>query len=149
MACRPLLDIPSGNGTLGHQPPPCVALFVFNWSTVNLQCVLVFGVQQIDSYYTYLYILFHFLFHLRLLQDIELPALHSRLAPQVALVVKNSPDNTGDLRDTGFHPWVGMIPWRRKWQPAPAFLPGEVHGQRSLVGYGPLGHKESDMSAAT
>ena len=34
-----------------------------------------------------------------------------------------------------FDPWVGKIPWRRKWQPAPGFLPGESHGQRSLVGY--------------
>ena len=33
-----------------------------------------------------------------------------------------------------FHPWVGEIPWRRKWQPTPGFLPGEFHGQRSLVG---------------
>ena len=36
-----------------------------------------------------------------------------------------------------FHPWVGKIPWRRERQPAPAFLPGESHGQRSLVGYSP------------
>ena len=44
----------------------------------------------------------------------------------------------------GFHPWVGKIPWRRAWQPTPVFLPGESHGQRSLVGYSPWGHKESD-----
>ena len=35
----------------------------------------------------------------------------------------------------GFNPWVGKIHWRRKWQPTPAFLPGESHGQRSLTGY--------------
>ena len=34
-----------------------------------------------------------------------------------------------------FDPWVGKIPWRRKWQPTPAFLPGKSHGQWSLVGY--------------
>ena len=34
----------------------------------------------------------------------------------------------------GFDPWVGKIPWRRKWQPAPVILPGECHGQRNLVG---------------
>ena len=34
-----------------------------------------------------------------------------------------------------FHPWVGKLPWRREWQPTPVFLPGESHGQRSLVGY--------------
>ena len=38
----------------------------------------------------------------------------------------------------------GKIPWRRKWQPAPLFLPGESCGQRSLVGYSPQSHKESD-----
>ena len=35
----------------------------------------------------------------------------------------------------GFGPWVGKIPWRREWQPTPAFLPGEFHGRRSLAGY--------------
>ena len=35
---------------------------------------------------------------------------------------------------------------RRKWQPTPVFLPGESHGWRSLVGYSPRGHKESDMT---
>ena len=42
----------------------------------------------------------------------------------------------------GFDPWVGKIPWRGKWQPTPVFLPGEFHGQRSLVGCSPRGHKE-------
>ena len=32
-----------------------------------------------------------------------------------------------------FDPWVRKIPWRRKWQPAPVFLPGKFHGWRSLV----------------
>jgi len=32
------------------------------------------------------------------------------------------------------NPWVGKIPRRREWQPTPVFLPGEFHGQRSLVG---------------
>ena len=42
----------------------------------------------------------------------------------------------------GFNPWVGKIPWRRKWQPTPVFLPGESHGW-SLVGYSPWSRKES------
>ena len=46
----------------------------------------------------------------------------------------------------GLDPWVGEIPWRRAWQPTQGFLPGESNGQRSLVGYGPKGHKESDMT---
>ena len=36
-----------------------------------------------------------------------------------------------------FHPWLRKIPWRRKWQPTPVFLPGKSHGHRSLVGYSP------------
>ena len=45
-----------------------------------------------------------------------------------------------------FSPWVGKIPCRRAWQPTPLFLPGESHGQRSLVGYSPRSHKESDTT---
>ena len=55
---------------------------------------------------------------------------------QVALVVKNPSANAGDVR-RGFNPWVRKIPWRRAWKPSPVFLPGESHGQRSLVGYNP------------
>ena len=39
------------------------------------------------------------------------------------------------MQETWIQPWVGKFPWRRKWQPTPAFLPGESHGQKSLVGY--------------
>ena len=49
-------------------------------------------------------------------------------------------------RRHGFDPLVGKISWRRKWQPTPIFLPGESHGQRSLVGYGLWGHEELDMT---
>ena len=62
------------------------------------------------------------------------------------LVVKNVP--AGDMR-LAFDPWVRKIPWRRKWQPTPIFLPGESHGQENLVGYSPWGHKESDMTEET
>ena len=46
----------------------------------------------------------------------------------------------------GFYPWAGNIPWRRQWLPIPVFLPGEFRGQRSVVGYSPWGHKESDTT---
>ena len=46
----------------------------------------------------------------------------------------------------GFDSWVGKIPWRRERQSTPVFLPGEFHGQRSLVGYSPWGLKESDVT---
>ena len=45
-----------------------------------------------------------------------------------------------------FDPWIGKFPWRRAWQPTPVFLPGESHGQRNLVGYGPWGLKELDTT---
>ena len=43
-----------------------------------------------------------------------------------------------------FYGWVVLYCWRRKWQPTPVLLPGKFHGSRSLVGYSPWGHKESD-----
>ena len=49
-------------------------------------------------------------------------------------------------RRLGSHPWVGNIPRGKKWQPAPVFSAREIHGPRSLVGYSPRGHKESDMA---
>ena len=57
-------------------------------------------------------------------------------------MVKNLPE----CRRPGFIPWVRKIPWRRKWQPTPVFIPGESHEQRSLVGYTPWGLKELDMT---
>ena len=60
-------------------------------------------------------------------------------------MVKNLPANTGDMR-LGFNPWVGKVPWRRKWRLTPVVLPGESHGRRSLVGYSPGGRKELDMT---
>ena len=46
----------------------------------------------------------------------------------------------------GLDPWIKKIPWRRAWQPTPVLLPGKSHGQRSLVGYSPRGHKGSDKT---
>ena len=45
-----------------------------------------------------------------------------------------------------FNPRVRKIPWWKKWQPTPVFLPGKSHGQWSLVGYSPWGHKGSDTT---
>ena len=56
-------------------------------------------------------------------------------------VVKNLP-----AKQPEFDPWVGKILWRRKWLPAPIFLPGKSHGQRSLVSYSPWGCKELDTA---
>ena len=77
--------------------------------------------------------------------DILFPLFRDRLGNRawaislVAQLVKASADNAGD-------PWVRKIPWRRKCQPTPVFLPGKSHGQRSLAGYGPWGCKELDTA---
>ena len=58
-------------------------------------------------------------------------------------------ESTCQCRRCGFDPRVGKVPWRRKWQSTPIFLPGKSHGQRSLAGYSPQGHEESDTMEAT
>ena len=65
-------------------------------------------------------------------------------APLVAQTVKNLPAMWKTW--LGSVPGSGRFPWRRKWQPAPAFLPGESHGQRSLAGYSPWVRKETRLS---
>ena len=80
--------------------------------------------------------------------DLDLPLTwslafyHFPWASHIAQLVKNLPA----MQET----WVRFLgwedPWRRKWQPTPVFLPGEFHGQRSLVGYSPWGRKESDTT---
>ena len=51
-----------------------------------------------------------------------------------------------ETQETWVHTLIGKIPWRRKWQPPPVFLPGKFHGQKSLTGYSLWGCKESDMT---
>ena len=50
------------------------------------------------------------------------------------------------MQETWVLSWVGKIPWRRAWQPTPVLLPGESHGQRSLVGYSLWGCRELDTN---
>ena len=60
----------------------------------------------------------------------------------MAQMVKNLPA----MQETRVQSWDGEIPWRREWQSIPVFLPGKFHGQRSLGGYSPWGHKKSDTT---
>ena len=76
--------------------------------------------------------------------------LRSKFYKAIALVVKtnkqtnkNLPANAGDVRD-GFDPWIGKIPWGRKWQPSPkematlsSILVWKSHEQRTLESYSP------------
>ena len=59
----------------------------------------------------------------------------------MAQIVKN----LSAMNETQVQSLVGKIPWRREWLPTPVFLSGEFHGQKSLAGYSPWGHKESDI----
>ena len=67
--------------------------------------------------------------------------------PQMELVVKNC--QCRRPKRHSFSPWVGRIPWRRKWQPTPVFLPGKSHGQKSLAGYSPWGCKRVGWNLVT
>ena len=68
---------------------------------------------------------------------------------QVVLVVKEPACQCGRCKRYEFNPWFGKIPWRRTWKPTPVFLPGESHGQRSLVVCSLFGLKQVDMTEAT
>ena len=72
-------------------------------------------------------------------RDITLSTkVHIVKASLVDQMVKNPPTSAGNR--------FRKIPWKRKWQPTPVFLPGEFHGQKSLAGYSLRGHKESDRT---
>ena len=58
-------------------------------------------------------------------------------------------ESTCQFRRHRFNPRLRRIPWRRTWQPTPVFLPGKSHGQRSLAGYSPWGHKRVWHDLAT
>ena len=79
----------------------------------------------------------------------KIPKLLLKISALLALmwdpggsVVKNPPAMT----DLASIPGWGRFSWRRAWQPMPVFLSGKSHRKKSLVGYSPQGHKESDMS---
>ena len=59
------------------------------------------------------------------------------MASLIAQLVNHLPA----MQETRFDSWVGKIPWRRKWQLTPVFLPGESHGHRSLTSYSPRDYK--------
>ena len=65
-------------------------------------------------------------------------------APQMILSVVrilSGKEYSCQCRRCGFNPWIGKVPWRRKWPPTPVFLPGKFHGQRCLADYSPWGSK--------
>ena len=73
-------------------------------------------------------------------------SLHLRQSSQVAQWERIHLPVLETQETQRFDLWVRKIPWRRKWQPTPVFLPEKFHGQRSLAGYSPWGHKDSDTT---
>ena len=63
----------------------------------------------------------------------------------MAQQVKNLPAMQ-EAQETWVDNWIEKIPWRRKWQPTPVFLPEKSHEQRSLASYSPRSLKESDAT---
>ena len=71
----------------------------------------------------------------------ELPNVQAELGFPGSSTVKNLPANVRDARDLGSIPGLGRPPEEGKWQPTWVFLPGKFHGQTSMEGYSPWGHK--------
>ena len=82
----------------------------------------------------------------KILLFISYPVYGTYLGQNIAGISRwfSGKESTCQCRRCGLDLCVRMIPWRRKWQSTPVFLPGESHGQRSLAGYSPWGHKELD-----
>ena len=71
--------------------------------------------------------------------------LDEGLATHSSILAWKTPLTEGPGRRHRFDHWVGKISWSRKQQTTPVFLPGKLHGERSLAGHSPWGHKESNM----
>ena len=75
--------------------------------------------------------------------------LHSPMAALGLPWSLSGQESACQCRRPGFDPRIGKISWRRKWQPTPVFLPGKSHGQRSLAGYDPWGHRRVRLDWVT
>ena len=115
----------------------------FYWSIVALQCC-VSAVQQNESApCIHTFPPFWTSFPFRSPKCIKQTFLCCTILFRCGSDSQESACNAGD---PGLIPGVVKIPWRREWQPTLVFLPEEFHGQKSLVGYSPQGHKELDTT---
>ena len=123
---------------ISFSDPYCISTYkcLLTFSFLFLFCFLQFIKDNIRSLTSVFYVLTFYL----ILSKAFLFSLRDNWGFPGGSEIKNPPANTGER----FCPWIRKIPWRRKWQPTPVFLPGKSHGQRRLVGYGSWGHKESD-----
>ena len=89
-------------------------------------CVCVLSIYIHINIYIYIYLCFPYIY-----------TFHIYICFPGSPVEKEFSCQCSRLKRYGFDLWVGKIPWRRKWQPTPVFLPGKFHGQRSLEGFSP------------
>ena len=74
--------------------------------------------------------------------EVDLRKEWEQLSPNMA----RKKGNQMEVNEVVFEPWVRKIAWRREWEPAPVFLPGEFNRQRRLTGHSPWDRKELDMT---
>ena len=79
-------------------------------------------------------------------EDVKLSLFSDYMIVYRALLMAQTIKNLPAMQETWVQSRVGKIRWRREWQPTPVFLPGEFHGQGSLVGYSPWGRRASDTT---
>ena len=80
-------------------------------------------------------------------RKIKTPHGNSEFFPWLrVLLVAQAVKNLLAMQETWVQSLDWKVPWRRKWLSIPVFLPGKFHGQSSLAGYNPWGHKESDTA---
>ena len=120
---------------------PCEYSVCLETGSWNLPC-LVFFSDDLPKDISWGQVSFKALSNLWLLTALQ----HLFYGFPAGSVVENPPAMQGTFRRHRFDPWVGKIPWRRKWQLTPVFLPGESHGQRSLASYSPWSQKELDIT---
>ena len=118
---------------MGNNPFQYIYIYLFNLLDKHSSKLCFPGLLRYN-WHTILYELslsqfFHFIFW-------------HNWASLVAQTVKSLPAT----QETGFNAWVGKMPWRREWLPTSVFLPGEFHGERSLLGYSPQCCKELNTS---
>ena len=72
--------------------------------------------------------------------------LEGEIIKNIYILIYIRESNGNYFDKTKNHRFLGRLPWRRQWQPTPVLLPGKSHRRRSLVGYRPWGHEESDTT---
>ena len=111
-------------------------IYKHEYRNIYYMCGIYFTYLYFIYLYNFVYLSYVFLLYTHILRASSLRMQYFvELSPLAVLPRCLRWSRCPQHRRPGFNPWVGKIPWRRKWQPTPVFLPGESHGQRSLAGY--------------